>query len=253
MARSREPDPAGFGRCNSCAYVKSGTHEICFACASATLKPPAHDACQVCDLEFAAGEGRCKNPVCSWPDRQFEHIWAIAMRVGELENAINRYKFQAKLGWAKIFGRVVLGFLRRNEDIFGDMDLIIASPTHIGQLRSWDHTRTILAEAKEEDDFEELPFHVGDPPVIEKTADTKPMKACSGWRERHEVATGELRHALRLPNPKLTRGQSVLVFDDVFTDGLTLNEVARCLKVDGGARRVYGLYLARQPWRGASS
>ena len=42
----------------------------------------------------------------------------------------------------------------------------------------------------------------------------------------------------------------IVVIDDVFTDGLTLNEVARALRLQGGAERVFGVTLVRQPWIG---
>jgi predicted amidophosphoribosyltransferase len=42
----------------------------------------------------------------------------------------------------------------------------------------------------------------------------------------------------------------ILVYDDVFTDGHTLYEVARCLKLQGGAADVCGVTLARQIYQG---
>jgi predicted amidophosphoribosyltransferase len=39
------------------------------------------------------------------------------------------------------------------------------------------------------------------------------------------------------------------VYDDIFTDGQTLNEVARALRYSGRAKLVSGITLARQPWR----
>lgn len=39
-----------------------------------------------------------------------------------------------------------------------------------------------------------------------------------------------------------------LVYDDVFTDGLTLREIARKLR-DAGATRVCGVTLCRQEYR----
>jgi predicted amidophosphoribosyltransferase len=43
----------------------------------------------------------------------------------------------------------------------------------------------------------------------------------------------------------------ILVYDDVFTTGLTLNEVARALRVEGGASAVCGVSLARAVYRGS--
>jgi predicted amidophosphoribosyltransferase len=66
--------------------------------------------------------------------------------------------------------------------------------------------------------------------------------------ERHAIATQQLREAIRVTDARRTRGKAILVYDDVFTDGNTLNEVARRLRLDGAATRVVGITLARQPW-----
>ena len=47
---------------------------------------------------------------------------------------------------------------------------------------------------------------------------------------------------------KMAHTPSLVTVDDVFTEGLDLNEVARALRKDGGAAEVCGLTLARQGW-----
>lgn len=63
------------------------------------------------------------------------------------------------------------------------------------------------------------------------------------------IAENEIGPALRVVKPNEVRGRDVLVFDDVFTGGLTLREVARKLQ-DAGANYVGGIALARQPFGG---
>ena len=46
------------------------------------------------------------------------------------------------------------------------------------------------------------------------------------------------------------RGKRILVYDDVYTEGLTLREVARSLR-DAGAVEVSEVVLARQPYSGS--
>lgn len=48
-----------------------------------------------------------------------------------------------------------------------------------------------------------------------------------------------VRDALEVPDPGVTDGRAILVYD-VFTDGFTLSEVARCLRREGGAARSAG-------------
>jgi predicted amidophosphoribosyltransferase len=93
------------------------------------------------------------------------------------------------------------------------------------------------------------PFDTFDAPAIIKTKATPPMVG-KGFKERRRVAEGDLRASLRVAHPERVRGKNVLVYDDVFTDGLTLREVARSLIIDGRAQGVCGVTLCRQQFRG---
>jgi predicted amidophosphoribosyltransferase len=258
MADLPRPDPAGFGNCRRCAYLSAGTPAICFACARQTIEGLHQNRCMTCDLPLAPPESACGNPVCNWPEgdptdpatdwtRWFLWNYAVAMRSGELLNLINRYKYHDEMILAVIFGRVLIGFLTQEQEIFRKFDLIIGSPTYVGAgARTWDHTRRVLKRAHELSDGT-WPFDVEEPATIIKTAATERLTGKS-WKQRHAITAGPLRAALTIPLPARTRGKRVLVYDDVFTDGQTLNEVARCLRVVGGAAAVCGVTLSRQPY-----
>jgi predicted amidophosphoribosyltransferase len=245
-----DPQPAGFGRCGQCAYRDVGSAGVCFACASRGLALVAGAAghCQTCDQRLPAS-GRCSNLWCNRPQsvRFFDFIYAIAMRTGELENAINRYKYHGANGWAAIFGRVLVGFLDEVPGVADGWDAIIASPTYLGPgaRRSRDHIRTILEQAALEAG-DRWPIHT-DPPLIVKTRET-PKLVGMRLGERRQACETELRQALSVPDPAAVADRRLLVFDDVFTDGSTLREVARAL-LGAGAAQVGGIVLARQPWQ----
>jgi predicted amidophosphoribosyltransferase len=195
-------------------------------------------------------EGSCPNYVCGWPTRCFDKNYAIAVRSGDIEQAINAYKYKSLKGWAQIFGRVLVGYLDNSADAFTHFDLIIATPTYTsdcGNSRTWDHIQLVLNRAHEVAEAR-WPFYVSDSPVIVKLCATTPLVG-NGWKKRREIAEGELRNSLSVPSPNLVAGKNILVFDDVFTDGFTLREVARSLIVDGGAIAVSGITLVRQPLR----
>ena len=80
---------------------------------------------------------------------------------------------------------------------------------------------------------------------MEKTAATDSFAGRS-LVEREAIAIQQLRPALRVNRPEDVVERAVLVYDDVFTTGITLNTVASVLR-KAGARRVCGLSLARQP------
>lgn len=245
-----KPPPPGFGRCRECPYYETAPPALCFSCARQSIESVSKRRCGTCDLPFNAGESKCGNFICSWDNRFFDSNYAIAIKSGYLEAAIKRYKFEDRKHWANIFARVLVGFFEEEATIFKTFDLIVASPTYTnkdGVSRSWDHTRLVIERAHSESRGE-WPFDVGHPkPAIIKTAATTSMTG-KKWKERHEIAKNELRPALSVPDPKRTRGKSILIYDDVFTEGHTLNEVARCLRYEGGASEVCGVTLSRQPW-----
>jgi predicted amidophosphoribosyltransferase len=175
------------------------------------------------------------------------------MKSGYLEAAIKRYKFDNVKGWADIFGRILVGFFEDQRKIFEQFDLIVASPSYVSKDdpakgRNWNHTRLVLEKAHIESRGE-WPFDVDivDPAIV-KTAPTPPMTNKT-WKQRHEIAQNDLRASLHIPDVARTKAKTILVYDDVFTDGHTLNEVARCLILEGEASEACGVTLARQPWR----
>jgi predicted amidophosphoribosyltransferase len=248
----KKPEPAGIGRCSVCAYLESGSSEICYRCARKKIESlaPFAERCKICDLPLKP-DGTCGNPLCNWHvrERYFKWNYAIAMRSGVLEGAINAFKYDNRRGWATIFGRVLVGFLDEEEKTFEDFGLIVASPTYLDQngTRKYDHTREVIVAANEEAEGR-WPFDTGDPPAIVKTEKTEPF-VNKTWGERKKTAEKDLRAALSIPDASRTHGVDILVYDDVFTDGFTLREVARALIVDGGAKSVCGVTLTRQPFR----
>lgn len=91
------------------------------------------------------------------------------------------------------------------------------------------------------------PFDLEEPQAIIKSTGTPPMTGLK-YQQRRTNAESAVRDSLTVPDPSRTRGRRVVVIDDVFTDGLTMREVARALRRQGGAAEVQGVTLARQPF-----
>jgi predicted amidophosphoribosyltransferase len=245
MARNG-PQPAGFGKCAGCAYVQSGPSSVCYRCARQAIEDVSRHRCMTCDHDLPPDEDECRNPLCrrSIDDRQWKMVWAIAMRTGRLDSAIKAHKYQGKWGWSWIFCRVLVGYFQSNPEAFREFDMIIPSPTFVAP-GGYDHTGQIIEQAALEDPS--WPFRRD---VMTKTrATTRLAEVRGGFGARAYVAETEIGPALKVVKPFDVVGKSVLVFDDVFTGGLTLREVARKLRV-AGAAEVYGIALARSRFRG---
>ncbi|WP_073837794.1 ComF family protein [Micromonospora sp. CB01531] len=241
------PDPAGFGNCRGCAYVETGPIRVCYECASATLQTPAEHRCTICDQALAGPDEQCSNALCTDPDRAFEFTAVIAMKTGALERMIWRVK-DGKWAWGYVFSRVVLGYLYAHPELVRRVDAIIPTPALLpaGADPRTDHAKFVIQQAKDQDEAG-LPFVV-DLPLVVKTRTTTRMRNTSGAEGRRMVSE-QLFQSLAVPDPGRVRNKRIMVYDDVFTSGNTLNAVARRLKA-AGASEVFGLTLARQVWSG---
>jgi predicted amidophosphoribosyltransferase len=207
--------------------------------------------CEVCGRRLDAEVAHCRNPLCASASRWFHWNVAVAERSGFLEEALNAYKYRGDRSLARVFGTMLAGFLAQRRRLLGAFDLVVASPTFVGMGgRDFDHVRLVLAEAARQSAPDDATrFDLGEPPAIVKRGPT-PRLAGHTHGERRALAVELLRPLLHIPDPKRTTRRRILVFDDVFTDGRTLDEVARALRLGGGAREVCGVALCRQPWRG---
>jgi predicted amidophosphoribosyltransferase len=243
VASDQAPEPAGFGNCKVCAYRDVGPPATCYGCAKRTMTPVADHCCEICGQAVPVGEV-CRNQLCRpHAQRFFSGAWAIAMKTGPLEAAIYALK-DGKVGWGIIFARVVLEEARRLADIM-DIGHIIPSPAFLApgvSRRGNDHAGWVIEQAADQD-VHGLPWTLD---LIVKTGPTPKLKTLNAVDRR--AAAPSIYQALHVPDPSRVVGRRVVVYDDVFTDGTTLNMVARRLR-EAGASDVVGLTLARQPWQ----
>lgn len=252
---SQLAEAPGFGQCEACSYVLTGPYALCFTCARRVFAalPDPNARCDVCDRPYDEDATSCRNYLCNDEGRWFERNYAITYREpgSPLERAINRYKFNNAWGWALIFGRVLVGYLELERSTFAGFDLIIASPTFF-EDRPFNHTALVLEKAAAElgPGTRQWPFEYNSSDqTLVKTAATPRLSSSPSIQGRVKIATETIRGVLEVRHPERVSGRSILVYDDIFTTGNTLNEVARVLREGGGAERVCGISLCRQPFR----
>lgn len=148
----------------------------------------------------------------------------------------------------RVLGRMLAAFMLENSEVFTRFELIIPSPTYIGpdSAHSWDHTLFLVKEAARH--LKGWPI-MTDKVYIRKRCSTPSLaRDARTWAERHAIATTFIRQSLLVPEMPDLHSAHVLVIDDLFTDGLTLDEIARALG-DAGANRICGLSVARRIYR----
>ena len=225
--------------------MRMGPARICVACAGKTLEAIAPiGACPVCS-QILGADGTCPNWLCDDPHRRIERIDAIAYLSGALQVRIYRYKYLGMTGCSLIVGRLLVGWLEAHASD-DPPDLIVANPTYTRRAETG-HIERIIGSAAVADTEQRWAFDLYDPAAIVKTGKTE--KSAGRTAAAKRAAAAELRRLLKIPDPVVTEGRSILVFDDVCTTGSQLDAVADCLLEEGHANEVRGLVLARAPWR----
>ena len=234
------PSPAGFGACTGCVYWTTGTPAVCHPCAITRSPAVTAPTCALCGQVLDGGR-RCANTVCTLDDPHFSRIYTVSDRPDEMWNAIWSYKYGEERAWAGVLARILVGFLEAHRDDLARYDLITTGAIYVGPRaqRLWDYLRLVVdAAAREGPDW---PFAPG---LIAKSQPTGRFLGIDP-EARRRIAEGELRAALSVPEPDRVAGRRILVFDDVYSEGFSLREMARVL-LGAGAVEVAGIVLARR-------
>jgi ComF family protein len=151
--------------------------------------------------------------------------------LGQVTGAIHRFKYRKEyllietLGW--------LG--NRREEEKPDFDTLIPVPLHPKRLRERGFNQALLLSKT----LRDIPSEKIKPRLLKRIRHTPPQIRLAPDERRQNV-----RGAFALDTPGVIRGKNILLVDDVFTTGATVNECARVLK-SAGAGRVSVYTLAR--------
>lgn len=147
---------------------------------------------------------------------------------------ILKFKYGDKLHFRKTFA---LWLKRAGADLLPQTDILAPVPLHRFRLwkRRFNQAALLSFALAEESNIPCVPD------LLERTRATSPHRGMSP-RERRTNVRGAF--AVREQHISALRGKTVMLIDDVHTSGATLNECARSL-LDGGARKVYAVSLAR--------
>ena len=225
-------------RCLGCEAIIDSAESFCTLCQKA-IEPIVSPLCKRCGLPFATGPLH----VCS---RCFRHepafrrarAWAHYERAGmspqPLSAAIQRFKYQRNLGTGALLAQLAAEhFALAAEEC--DYDCILPVPLHVNRLR-WRGFNQSLLLAQAIGKRHEIAV---DPFVLLRTKPTPPQTQLSERERRANV-----RGAFGVSDPERLAGKRLLVVDDVYTSGATVEECARTL-YQGGAQAVDVFTLAR--------
>ena len=236
---ARPKDRKDFPNCSGCPYVGRGPWAICAPCAAEQLVSIT-DPCPICAQERSGRS--CRNRLCTGQAGKIHiaGIEAVTLHTDPLNTVMARYKYHGKTGWATIFARLLVGHLEANW-ASRPLDLVVANPPNPGRH----HTTSVLRRAALADAAGKWPFDSAADPAIAKKKET-PRSAGESFDGKQSAAKQHV-DALVCCHRDRIDGRHIIVYDDICTTGLQLNEVARSLR-KWGAASVHGVVLGRQPW-----
>ncbi|OGP54459.1 MAG: hypothetical protein A2Y65_09770 [Deltaproteobacteria bacterium RBG_13_52_11] len=207
---------------------------ICPDCQKA-IRPVRPPYCPCCGLPYPTGdgEGHLCGP-CLKEKWYFEVHRTCALYEGALKEAIHRFKYGGVFPLVRVFGDLLQPPLQTLIEDY-PVDVMVPVPLHIRRLRERGFNQALLL-------VRELSKRTGIPyeeRALAKIKDT-PVQIALKKRERRK----NLKGAFQVKDQEAIKGKAVVLVDDVYTTGATVNECSRTL-LEGGAGKVAILTVAR--------
>jgi ComF family protein len=229
-------------RCRACgAWIHGSDAEyFCRSCRP-NIQLVEHPLCSVCGRPFpdASGDDHpCAACLKRAPHFVRARAWACYPRE-ELEGqplrtVVQRFKYGRKVSLGKPLGRLMA---RGCEEFLQDCgaDLIVPVPLHPKRLRWRGFNQSVLLALQ----VSRACGTLMDPFALVRLRETPPQTQLTEEERRKNV-----RGAFTLNPDRPVEDKTILLIDDVYTSGATVNECSRVLR-RGGAAEVYVLILAR--------
>ena len=217
-------------RCLVCStvLVECGLCADCYPTISFTT---AYNMCSKCGNIKTATDIFCAD--CLKYDYVFDVARSVLLYDKNSLGIIHKYKFYNCLYFSKIYARWIVDMW---SDFILQYDLLVPVPMHYTSLLSRGYNQSAILANK----ISRISGVVVDCDVLHKIKRNKNQRGMSAIdRESNVVGVFGLRKGMCIA------GKSVLIVDDVFTTGATVNECARVL-LSGGACNVGVITIARR-------
>lgn len=221
-------------KCPFCrTLVSSAGHSLPGLCPTCSedihwITPPF---CPRCGRPFPAGTDSHLCPACLQDRLFFDWGRAAVFYQGVVARAVQRFKYQGDIKLALPLGR----FWNHIDLQDLDFDTIVPVPLHTTRLRERGFNQAVL-----------LGRQLGK--IHRKRVSAKALSRIRNTRPQVDLDPSDrvrnVRGAFAAREPETIRGKKLLLVDDVFTTGATVNECAKVLKKTG-AKEVFVLTLSR--------
>lgn len=209
-----------------------GERYICFDCEknSKKLVPPVCAKCSK-PINYDKSTELCKE--CCAEERYFEISKSLYAYEGTIKNAIYNYKYYNKPYFYKLFGNMMVEFIIKENYL--NYDYILSVPLHRSKLCHRGYNQSALL-AKHISKCLSIPYI----DALKRIKKTEKQSDQSKEKRRKNLKDAFI---VKASSNELIK-KSVLLVDDIYTTGSTVNECSKAL-IDYGINKIYVLTLAR--------
>jgi ComF family protein len=190
--------------------------------------------CTCCGKPFdkAAGQSHYCSQCLTRPFH-YKQARALVQYLEPVAKAVQDFKYHAKTTGLSTFANLLNLHLQRNP--LPEVDVIVPVPLHKKRLQQRGFNQALVLARK----FFPQNLKKIAPLALERWTRTQPQTGLSRADRNRNV-----KNAFAVRQPDIIQNQKVLLVDDVYTTGATVNECARIL-MQNRAREVHVLTLAR--------
>ncbi len=205
---------------------------VCRLC-SKKIQPLAQPLCLKCARPIPPFDGHASCASCRSERPYYDRGFALVEYDEPAKSIFHQIKFERKPWLFEIYTHLLT---QSFSSFFNDYELIIPVPLDRARERKRGFNQALMiAKMIKRIHSSELAIEK----IVKKTKHTAPQ---SQLKREHRL--NNLTGAFKLAQPKAVAGKNILLIDDIFTTGSTINECARILK-ENGAGRVDFFTLAR--------
>ncbi len=157
----------------------------------------------------------------------FDNAWSVCLYNETAQKLLHAFKYNSKTALSKTFVPLMIDFIDRHHIPLREFDLISPVPLHPVRLRERGYNQSALLSLALSQHY--AIAHTENLLIRQKVT---PTQTELGAKQRWTNMSG----AFKMKNSTDLRTKSVILIDDLFTTGATVNAAAEVLKNAGAAR-----------------
>jgi competence protein ComFC len=195
---------------------------LCSSCREKLKAEEDFSLCALCPTFIPIGDKYCPN---CWEGKRhwFDAGIAVFPYHGALRDMIHDFKYRGRKKWAKPLGLLMVETLQKDPR-FHAIDMVVPVPLHVKRkaMRGYNQSELLAKE---------IGRSLGLPVAVDILCRIKDTPSQTGLRRKGRQMN--LADAFQIIDSSSLRGKNILLVDDIYTTGATVETCSRILKTEG--------------------